>query len=92
MKLTEDQLELIQRGWHPQGAFTLYAEIKGKIYVYNTEDGVLTCTDSEGRLVQTLYTVSQVINLGISDTWHEPMDKLERMKLRLEHMYHLCDS
>ena len=94
MKLTDLDRMLLDRGWTPHGNNLWAVEIGATDYGYNTKKGLLT--KQEGwidrdfampNLVQKPCDVSTVLALGFSDHWHEPEDRLEREKLKLESIF-----
>ena len=90
MKLTDTDKMLLERGWHFHGHNLWSIEIGGIMFAYNTVKGVLTRQDDYDRnLVQTHCDFSSVLALGFSDDWGHPKNRMERDKLKLEHMFSL---
>ena len=89
MKLSDTDKLLLDRGWHPHGHHLWSIDIGGVLYAYNTEKGILTKQeDFDRNLVQTQATFSDVLVLAFSDDWNHPKNRLERDKIKLEHIYH----
>tara|TARA_Y100000768_G_scaffold388123_1_gene382324 strand:- start:71 stop:379 length:309 start_codon:yes stop_codon:yes gene_type:complete len=96
MKLSETDKMLIDRGWFCHGHNLWSIEIGERLYAYNTEKGILTTQDGwiDGdiaipHLHQSEVDFTTVLSLGFSDDWAHPANRLERDKLKLEHLYHL---
>ena len=90
MKLSDTDKLLLERGWHFHGHHLWSVDIGGVLFAYNTEKGVLsTQRDYDTRITQTQATFSDVLALGFSDDWSHPKNRLERDKMKLEHLYHI---
>ena len=96
MRLSGVDKMLMDRGWFYHGHGLWDTEIGGRYYAYNTETGELTTQDGFDHDDPVLPNFTQkqtdfttVLALGFSDDWHEPESRMERDKMKLEHMYHL---
>jgi len=96
MNLSETDKMLMDRGWHPHGHNLWSIEIGERLYAYNTEKGILTTQNgwingdiAVPKLEQSTVDFTSVLALGFSDDWAHPKNRLERDKLKLEHLYHL---
>ena len=94
--MTDIDRMLLDRGWHPHGNNLWAVEIGGRYYGYNTDKGVLTTHEgwiNEDKalpnLVQRPCDFTSVLALGFSDYWHEPEDRLERERLKLDYIFSL---
>ncbi len=89
MRLSETDKLLLERGWHFHGHSLWSIDIGGVLFAYNTEKGILsTQRDYDTRITQTQATFSDVLALGFSDDWSHPKNRLEREKIKLEHIFH----
>ena len=90
MRLSETDKLLMERGWHYCAPNLWHIDIGGVMFAYNTEQGILTKQEGyDTNLVQTQATFSDVLALGFSDDWNHPKNRLERDKMKLEHVYHI---
>ena len=96
MTLSNTERMLLDRGWHFHGNYLWAVEIGGRYYGFNTDKGVLTTHEgfingdrALPNLVQRPCDFTSVLALGFSDYWHEPKERLDRERMKLEHLYHL---